>query len=304
MALLVVIVVAVASFQWVLGALIHVRPEVVVPDLAGKSLDQSLDLLAPMNLSLIKEGVAFDETLPTGAVLRQAPPAGMKVREGKAVRVTLSSGGERIFVPPLTDRGLPEAQNLLRAAGLGVGAMNQVYSQQHEVGWVMAQTPASGAVVRRGAMVDLKVSKGPPPPGVLLMPDFVNRSLSQAQAWLEENKISSEVAEESFPGTAGGVVQRQTPAPDAVLIPEATVRLVVSKGDGASGAGSVIRYELPSGSDRVKVRIVLRDGAGEREVFAQEQAAGSVVEVPVSPQGAARARIFVNGVLTEERPLP
>jgi len=66
---------------------------------------------------------------------------------------------------------------------------------------------------------------------------------------------------------------------------------------------TLIRYNVPEGTDRVRVRIVLRDDAGEREIFSDEQSAGARVEVPVSVDGPARARIFVNGVLVEERPL-
>ena len=56
---------------------------------------------------------------------------------------------------------------------------------------------------------------------------------------------------------------------------------------------TLIRYNVPEGTDRVRVR----------EIFSDEQSAGARVEVPVSVDGPARARIFVNGVLVEERPL-
>src|SRR6185295_2881979 len=73
--------------QWALEGAIHGRKQIQVPDLRGKSVLAALDTLAPMNLTLRKEGTEFDASVPVGAVLRQLPPAGTVVREGKTIRV-------------------------------------------------------------------------------------------------------------------------------------------------------------------------------------------------------------------------
>jgi eukaryotic-like serine/threonine-protein kinase len=292
------VLVALASFQWVMGALVHTRIEVTVPDLKGKTIEQALDVVSPMHLSLAKEGVEFDESLPAGAVLRQAPPAGLKVREGKTIQLTLSSGGKVVFVPPLLGKPLPEAQNLLRAAGMSPGAVSQTYSQSQELGVVMAQVPDPGTIGQKGQMVDLKVSKGPPPEGTLMMPDFLKRPVDGAREWADQNKLSFDVVEEAHADVAPGIVLRQSPAVDAVLSPSEKVVFTVSAGGGKA---EWIRYQVPVGNERVQVRVSLRDEKGEKEVFSGTQEPGSWVEVPVVPQGVGRIRVFVAGVLVEER---
>jgi beta-lactam-binding protein with PASTA domain len=218
------------AVHWAVSGFLHSRQIVVVPDLNGKTLEQALDILSPLDLALAKEAVQVDENSPPGAILAQAPPPGLRVREGKIVRVTLSSGGQVVFVPDLIHVSLTEAQNRLRAAGLSLGAVSQVYSLQNETGQVVDQTPAVSVVVRPKAMVDLKVSKGAPPEGVVLMPDFINQPLLSARPWAEERKISPEVKEERTDVFTPGNVIRQSPPPDSPVTEKTAISFVVAVG--------------------------------------------------------------------------
>jgi serine/threonine-protein kinase len=169
-------------------------------------------------------------------------------------------------------------------------------------GAVLEQNPAPGAVAKPGAMVDIKVSRGAPPDGLALMPNFVGRPLAAARVWAEDRKISPEVKEELTDAFLPGLVIRQTPPPDAAVTENTPITIVVARSENLGAQDvAVIAYQVPAGSGRVQVRVVLRDDAGEREVFSSAQNAGSLVEIPVVPQGPARSRIFVNGVLVEER---
>lgn len=219
---------ALLATHWAVLGFLHSRQIVEVPDLGGKTLEQALDILSPLNLALAKEAVQVDENSPPGAVLRQAPPAGLRVREGKIVRVTLSSGGQVMFVPDLLRVTLTEALNRLRASGLSLGAVTQVYSLQNETGQVMDQTPAASAAVRPKSMVDLRVSKGPPPDGTVLMPDFINQPLSPARQWAEERKISPDIKEEVTSVFTSGTVIRQSPAPDSAVSDRTPISFVVA----------------------------------------------------------------------------
>lgn len=290
------------ALHWVVSSLLHARQVVQVPDLKGKTLEQALDLLSPVNLSLSKESIQFDENFPPGTVVRQAPPAGLRVREWKVVRVTLSSGGQIVYVPDMAGTTLTEAQNRLRTAGLTLGAVTQVHSNQFETGAVMTQVPDPGTLSHPGAMVDLKVSKGPPPAGTVLMPDFVNKPLSLAQQWASDQSLTPDIKEELSATALPGLILRQLPPPDAPVGKDTPLNFTVATSSTTAARDiTLVRYDVPAGTDRAQVRVVLRDDSGEREVFSGTQNPGSTVEVAVSPDGPARARIFVNGVLVEER---
>ncbi len=102
---LVIAAFAIFMLAWGIEGAIHSRPVQIVPDLKGRSISGVLDMLAPLKLSLIKSGSEFNSSVPIGSILRQRPPAGTKVREGKTIRVVLSQGGETVFTPAIS--GLP-----------------------------------------------------------------------------------------------------------------------------------------------------------------------------------------------------
>ena len=102
--------------------LIHSRKVVLVPELSGKSVNDALNILGPLGLGLEKEGeTKFDKRFPAGTIVRQTPAAAMSVREGRIVRVTVSQGGETLFVPNLVGQPLRNTQTSLQNLGLNVG---------------------------------------------------------------------------------------------------------------------------------------------------------------------------------------
>jgi eukaryotic-like serine/threonine-protein kinase len=294
------LVTGIAFGLYALQAFVHAKKIVVVPDLKGKSVDQALELLSEADLSMTRDAVELNETVPPGAILKQSPPAGVKVREGKVVRVTVSSGGTAIFAPDLSAKPLPEAQNQIQSAGLSIGAVAEAFSLRYEPGWVMEQVPLPGTVLKRGQMVDLKVSKGPPPEDLRLMPDFTNQPVAKAVQWARAEGFRASVSEEAKPDTAGGLVVNQTPAPDAVLQDSVAVKFVATPAGNTTSR--TFRYRVPGDSGRVQVRISLRHENEEEEriAFEGEKNGGELVEVPLTNPGRAQARIFVNGVLVDE----
>src|SRR5688572_18215018 len=97
-------------FNWALKGAIHYQKDVIVPDLMGKALPEALDILSSHNLGLKKEGAEFNDTVPAGTVLRQQPGSGALVREGRIIRITVSQGGETVFVTELVGMSLRSSE--------------------------------------------------------------------------------------------------------------------------------------------------------------------------------------------------
>ncbi len=64
-----------------------------------------------------------------------------------------------------------------------------------------------------------------------------------------------------------------------------------------------IRYEVAQSGSQSQIRIIMVDQHGEREIFNGFRDPGSKVDLTVPHGGAAKVRIFVNGILVEEREL-
>jgi eukaryotic-like serine/threonine-protein kinase len=299
----VILAAAYLVFNWTMSGIIHSRKEVMVPDLKGRSLSEAVTLLSPLNLGIKKESEEFDKTYPAGTVIRQNPTPGITVREGKIVRVTISQGGETIFVPDLTNQPSRTAEINIRSAGLNLGEESSRFSLAADKGNVVAQDPAPGAIADKEALVNLVISAGPPPENVILMPAFIGRNSDDAAKWASEKGINLDVREESAAGLAQGTVIRQEPQADTDVTASRRAA-IVSAAAGAAGApaaGRTFYYEIPqSGGDR-QVRLVLLDDRGEKEMFNGLKSPGSKLEIPIDPQGRSRVRIFINNILVEER---
>ena len=292
--------------QWGIEGVIHSRKTETVPDLKGRSMTAALDMLAPLNLGLRREGSEFDSTVPISSVLRQDPPAGTVVREGKIVRVVVSQGGETVLTPGVIGLPLRNAEMLLRQSQLQLGEVSETYSLKEEKGMVLSQDPKPEASVERGALVGVVVSGGPPPSGVALMPDFQRKNIVEAYDWARGAGVAVSVSTDSTSLFPYGVILTQSPQPDAVLPASASVSFQISgrKGKGSlEPASRTFHYELSQGGSESLVRIVVVDKYGERELFNGLRKPGSKIDLPLQETGGARVKIFLNGILVDERDL-
>ncbi|MBI4678516.1 MAG: PASTA domain-containing protein [Elusimicrobia bacterium] len=299
--------VAFVALQWSLEGIIHARKTVTVPDIKGKSLSAALDSLGPLNLGLKKDGTEFDNTVPVDAVVRHMPPAGTVVREGKLVRVTVSHGGVTVFVPNILGMPLRNAEMLLRQGQLMLGERSETYSLSAEKGVVVSQSPGPEASVERESLVDVVVSGGPPPSGVVLMPDFNRKDMAEAMSWAASAGVKVSVSTDPASLFPYGVVLSQSPRPDTVVGSDAKVSITISgrkKGPREGTAARTFHYEVSQGASESLVRIVISDKFGERELFNGLRRPGSKIDLPIQDVvGGGRVKIYLNGVLVEERDL-
>ncbi len=295
-------VTALLSLDWVMGALVHTRKEVQVPDLTKKPVSQALGLLAAQNLALKQAGVEFAQNVPPGSVLRQIPSAGSTVREGRVIRVWLSQGDEMVFVPNLVGTDLRSAQLAVRQSGLIVGKTENAYSLTYEKGQIVSQTPKADSMVQKGEKVSLVISNGQPPASVILVPNLKGKKLAQATLWASAQNINLIIKEDPESPLRNGTVTEQYPEPDNQVAPRSDVEITVSRRPIADDEKSYhLHYELPQGKKGGHVRIVLEDASGETEILNEAKQPGSKIDLEIPYTGKATLRIFTDGILVRER---
>lgn len=292
--------------QWGIEGIVHSRELQVTPDLTGKSISGALDALAPLNLSLLKEGTEFNNTVAIGSVLRQRPPAGTKVREGKVIRVVVSQGGETVFAPSIMSLPLRNAEMLLRQNQLVLGEVTESYSLRMEKGLVLSQDPRSETSVERNSMLNVVVSAGEPPDDIKLIPEFVRKNINDVSKWAAEGGVKLTIEKDAGSLFPYGTVLAQEPPPDAIVSNETELRVTISgKPEGAGKKSGMVslEYQVPQGSSESLVRIKFIDGSGERELFSGMRSPGSKIDLSVPEDGHGRVKIFLNNILVEERDL-
>ncbi len=292
-------------FSWTMETVIHNRKEVIVPNIEGKSSVSALQAISESNLALKIEGYDFNEKVPIGTVLRQIPDAGSSVREGKIVRVVFSQGGESVFTPTLVGLPLRNAELLLRQRQLALGEVSESYSLKAEKGTVLSQDPKPEISVSKNTMVQVVVSAGLPPAGIIMMPDFRQKKSDEAQQWASQNSVSISITEDPGSLFPGGTIIDQVPASDTVVTADSRITLTVSSRKGGAGAEKEFRvhYEVSQSGAQRHIRVVALGKNGDREIFNGLRDPGTKIDLSVPSGGAEKIRIFVNGILVEERPV-
>lgn len=290
------------SIDWVFGALVHTRKEVQVPDITQKPVTAALNALAANNLALKQAGVEFAKDVPSGSVLRQLPTAGSTVREGRIIRVWISQGDEMAFVPNVVGSDLRAAQLAVRQAGLLVNKVENAYSLTHEKGLIVSQSLKADSMVEKGQGIDLVISNGQPPSSVVLVPNFKNKKLSEATLWASAQNIDLIIKEDPDSVFPNGTIAAQNPEGDSQMTPGSNLEVTVSRRQ-VEGDEKVyhLHYEMPQGKNASRVRVLLIDELGEREMMNDMQQPGSKIDVEIPYSGKATVRISIDGVLVRER---
>lgn len=279
--------------------------EIEVPDLTGINLQEAYDKLTTLNLFLVKDGEQYNVSIPTGAIISQSPLPGTKVKTGRKIRIIVSRGSEKIVIPNVLGKSWREAEIILRQTGLIIEETLRLNTDK-EMDSVVMQDPEAGASVEKGSNINLIVSNGPIAAGSL-MPNLLSRSLDQVDRiikmmGLRTDKIITEVNDNINSGT----VLRQMPDPDTPINKDTVVNLVISVKTGedlSSATIKILHYEIAQGLLEKRVRIVVMDEEGEREVYNKMQAPGSKIDIALNIKGKASAKIYVNEILAEDRQL-
>ena len=290
------------SIDWVLGALVHTRQEVQVPDITQKPVTTALDSLATVNLALKQAGVEFAEGVPPGSVLRQIPSAGSTVREGRVIRVWISQGDEMVFVPSVEGLDLRAAQLAIRQAGLQVEKVENAFSLTVEKGLIISQKPKADSMLTRGDKEVLTLSNGQPPTSVILVPDFRNKKLAEATLWASTQNMNLTVKEDPKSPFPYGTIATQYPSADSQVAPGSALEITVSRREASDDEKTYhLHYELPQGKKQMRIRIVMTDDNGEREVINESKLPGSKIDLEIPYSGKATFRILSDGILVRER---
>jgi serine/threonine-protein kinase len=153
----------IAFWAWVVTGPKSVR----VPNVVGIEDRAAVRMLQDAGLVPEVAEQRYDEDTGRGVVLSVKPPPNKVVRQGRKALLIVSLGSVWTRVPNLTEMSVSRAKELLAAGELELGRQREEYSDKVPVGYTISHSPGPGARARRGSRVDLIVSRGPVPEGVV-----------------------------------------------------------------------------------------------------------------------------------------
>ena len=118
-----------------------------------------------------------------GEVLRQTPAAGMTVKKGKTVSLTVNGEAEQVVVEDVKGYKQQDAYDALKALNLSP-KIQAVADDETAVGYVVKTDPAAGSTVSTGTTVTIYVSSGPSTESAVI-PNIVGYQYSTAKEELE-----------------------------------------------------------------------------------------------------------------------
>jgi len=213
-----------AALTWYVG--IGPGSKVVVPSLAGLTLQQAKSQLKDLGLNLNIAREEFSEDIPEGKVISSDPAGGGRSEPDGTVSVTISRGKERYAVPNLQGLKLEVAESLLKDNKLIVGEVIEEFSTEFPKNFIMRSAPAAGEKIKRDSQVNIFISKGIEQVGIS---SYKGKSGEQALNELTEAGFEVEtkyVFSEDLP--VGAVISQSPAAGEADK--GSTVTLLVSKG--------------------------------------------------------------------------
>ena len=175
-----------------------------------------------------------------GEVLRQTPAAGMTVKKGKTVSLTVNGEAEQVVVEDVKGYKQQDAYDALKALNLSP-KIQAVADDDTAVGYVVKTDPAAGSTVSTGTAVTIYVSSGPSTESAVI-PNIVGYQYSAAKEQLEAAGfvVTAEYDDESDKDE--NTVLSVSPKEGEKAKKGSVVTVTVSSGKGAQ---KDVYYDIP-----------------------------------------------------------
>ena len=157
--------------------------EIVLPNFVGKIYASDIEgnsEYADLTFEITYGNVPSKQP---GEVLCQIPAAGMTVKKGKTVSLTVNGEAEQVVVEDVKGYKQQDAYDALKALNLSP-KIQAVADDDTAVGYVVKTDPAAGSTVSTGTTVTIYVSSGPSTESAVI-PNIVGYQYSAAKEELE-----------------------------------------------------------------------------------------------------------------------
>ncbi|GAC1397087.1 MAG: hypothetical protein NVS2B8_12410 [Vulcanimicrobiaceae bacterium] len=276
---------------------------VTTPALVGQTLSDAYASVGRAHLKAIVARKTSSDQFPKDVVMRQSPPSGAQVREGRAISLVVSTGVQIFAMPDLRYDSLREVRLDLSHYKLQLGKTKIVPSDEVPANRVVTQDPPPLTSVREGAVVNVQLSKGGPQ--TVRVPNLENMDVDRARAAAKSAHVTiGQVVWTPFGryGRPRGDVVRQKPAAGTQIDASQLVSLQVSAGPRESGyivrqVHALVTVPEDAAKQRDKspvVRVEVRDATGAWNAYNAYAQPKQRLDFNLTAVGTAQLNVFVN----------
>ncbi len=267
-----------------------------MPNFIGQNYEEVInDMSYSFSYKVIYE---FNSDYEKDQVIEQIPVPGKEVYSSSTVTLTVSNGAERLIVPTID--GMSYVDYSAVCLNLGLSTIKyEVYDANIAAGKIINTNPLPRSDINEGDVIEVYVSQGPEP-DQLVMPNFQNMMVNEANLKLSAMGIPAATTEMVDSDKPAGTIISQTPAVGTNISAETTtVVFVVSNGTAPVGTID-FKIDLPEALQGRTIRLEIK--IGDEMVYSQNVSTEETLSIPVSVTGAGTSRtaqVYVDGYIFE-----
>ena len=256
------------------------------------------------------KGSSYDRDIPKHHVILQSPEPGAEIKSGRDVNLSLSRGPDSVQLPNVAGLSLQQASVIVESNDLVVGKLTYSHHPRIPGQHLIAQYPPAGVRTPTQQAVDLLVSQGPRPKGIVV-PTLTGMDLDEAARFLDRHTLTVAQVETRYqPGSRPNLVIAQTPPPGQHLTSGDGVSVVLNrqppvldKPTLTDGDLHLFRYRSPQGFLKHQLRVRLSQGDLARDLFDELVPPGREIWLLVAGTRPASLFVYLDNELVETRVL-
>lgn len=220
LAALIIVVVMIAGAMVFLDVVTKHNQELTVPDLSNMSVEEADSVAAANDMVIHVTDSVFVKRMKRGAVYRQNPAPGSKVKSGRRIALTINAvNAKKITMPNLVGYSMRQAKAELLSRGLTLGKL--IYVQDMATNNVLRQLHDNleiepGSMIESESVIDLVVGLS----GrdfVTYVPDVSGLKYMSAVDAVHDNSLNVknlrfDKSVKDYDDSLNAMVYRQTPA--------------------------------------------------------------------------------------------
>jgi serine/threonine-protein kinase len=304
---LIFLLIAGVSAYLTLTFIIKSEDTIIVPNVVGKDVVATLELLSDLQLNTKVNGSEYSQQFPKNHVTFQEPEAGSEIKRGRDVRIIISKGTRNVLMPNLIAITKHQARMIMEENGILEGQVSHTYSKSIVKDHIIVHVPAAGAIVTRGTAVDILVSLGPRPVQYK-MPDLSGLSVEEAMLTIEESNLSVGTISSLFDNDqARNDIVRQEPPAGYPVTEQSPVHLAINRPPRKTAKnrfhrplyGSLLQHQVESGFLKKNVRVELESPSSSTDIFVDYIKPGEQLWILIPRDQNATVFVFENDKLVK-----
>ena len=281
---------------------------VVVPDLLGKDVVYSLELLTDLGLNTKIRGSEYSDNFPKNHVILQDPTPGSEIKKGRDIRILLSKGPKVIRMPNVIGLSLRQARLVLEENGLCLGYETFAYvDEKTGKDIVLSQNPLYENLVDRGRCANLLISQGQRTRAYQML-DLKGLSVDEAVVLIERSRLQvGRFRYEYHSRKPDNIIVAQVPKSGYRILEKSPVDLVVNRKPGNTDQkdknpafrSGVFQYKIDAGFLKKHIQVRLDSMGVSSELYNGIMSPNEELWLLVPTNSIATLFLYENGELVK-----